>query len=140
MSENASTKAYEGDGITVTYDRHRCLHAAECVRGLPEVFDTTRRPWIQPSAAEPGATAEVVRRCPTGALHYQLTTGPAEQGDAAVRITTGPGQPLVINGSFTIDDGSGPRSETRATLCRCGQTANAPYCSGAGDCTDWPRQ
>lgn len=33
-------KAYDGKRITVTYDTGRCLHAAECVRGLPEAFDS----------------------------------------------------------------------------------------------------
>jgi CDGSH-type Zn-finger protein len=31
----------------VFYDRGRCRHYAECVRGLPQVFDPTRRPWIR---------------------------------------------------------------------------------------------
>lgn len=39
-------KRYEGEHIEVTYDTARCLHAAECVRGLPAVFDTAKRPWI----------------------------------------------------------------------------------------------
>jgi uncharacterized Fe-S cluster protein YjdI len=38
-------KRYTGREIEVTYDPVRCLHAAECVRGLPSVFDTSRRPW-----------------------------------------------------------------------------------------------
>jgi CDGSH-type Zn-finger protein len=28
-------------------------------------------------------------------------------------------------------------AETRAALCRCGATANAPFCDGAGDCHEW---
>lgn len=28
-------KRYEGERIEVTYDTARCLHAAECMRGLP---------------------------------------------------------------------------------------------------------
>ena len=31
-------KRYTGRGIEVTYDPVRCLHAAECVRGLPRVW------------------------------------------------------------------------------------------------------
>lgn len=48
MSGEVDIKAYEGPSITVTFEAGRCLHAAECVHGLPEVFDTARRPWIQP--------------------------------------------------------------------------------------------
>jgi uncharacterized Fe-S cluster protein YjdI len=32
-------KAYPAPSVTVFYDRARCRHYAECVRGLPEVFD-----------------------------------------------------------------------------------------------------
>src|SRR5690625_3541747 len=39
---------YESDEITVTYDIKRCIHAAECVRGLPMVFKPELRRWIQP--------------------------------------------------------------------------------------------
>ncbi|MEU8258959.1 (4Fe-4S)-binding protein [Micromonospora inaquosa] len=37
--------------MTVTFEARRCWHAAECVRGLPEVFDTGQRPWIRPDGA-----------------------------------------------------------------------------------------
>ncbi|MEU8762907.1 (4Fe-4S)-binding protein [Streptomyces sp. NPDC048659] len=63
-------KTYTGKGIAVHFDAERCRHAARCVQGLPEVFDITRRPWITPDAAPAEVVAEVVRRCPSGALTY----------------------------------------------------------------------
>jgi uncharacterized Fe-S cluster protein YjdI len=45
-------KRYEGEHIEVTYDAARCLHAAECVHGMPAVFDTAKRPWIAPDAGD----------------------------------------------------------------------------------------
>lgn len=36
-------RAYTGERVTVYYDARRCLHFAECVRGLPEVFDVEKR-------------------------------------------------------------------------------------------------
>lgn len=59
---------YARDGAVVTYEASRCRHAAECVRGLPEVFATKRRPWIQPQHASIEALDEVIARCPTRAL------------------------------------------------------------------------
>ncbi|MDO9407734.1 (4Fe-4S)-binding protein [Patulibacter sp.] len=57
------------DGRTaVTFEAALCRHAAECVRGLPAVFDTSKRPWIQPDRAPADAVVEVVGRCPTRAL------------------------------------------------------------------------
>ena len=38
------TRSYTAPGVTVFYDRGRGLHFAECVRGLPEVFDVEKRP------------------------------------------------------------------------------------------------
>ncbi|WP_381791464.1 (4Fe-4S)-binding protein [Streptomyces niveus] len=78
MSGGTGKKAYEGRSITVTFEAGRCLHAAECVNGLPEVFDPGERPWIRPDGAEAGHLAEVVRRCPSGALQYELVDGGAE--------------------------------------------------------------
>lgn len=72
-------KHYEGEQIEVTYDTARCLHAAECVRGLPAVFDTTKRPWVNPDAVDGDQLAAVIRRCPTGALHYTLRSGEPER-------------------------------------------------------------
>jgi uncharacterized Fe-S cluster protein YjdI len=65
-------KAYAGREITASFDPERCAHAAACVRGLPAVFDTGRRPWILPDLAPAAEVAEVVTRCPSGALRYEL--------------------------------------------------------------------
>ena len=77
-------RAYTAPGVRVFYDRGRCLHFAECVRGLPEVFDVEKRPWIQPERASAEQVAEVVGRCPSGALHYRLQ-GPREDPERPTR-------------------------------------------------------
>jgi uncharacterized Fe-S cluster protein YjdI len=65
-------KTYVGPVVDVSFDGALCQHAAECVRGMPSVFDTSRRPWIDPAVAESAAAADqlraVVGRCPSGAL------------------------------------------------------------------------
>lgn len=61
-------QTYEGNGITVTFDPTICTHSARCVRGLPAVFDTSRKKWIDVSAADAEAIAAQVARCPSGAL------------------------------------------------------------------------
>jgi uncharacterized Fe-S cluster protein YjdI len=73
-------KAYRGAEITVTFDTEVCQHAAECVRGLPEVFDVRKRPWIQPDNADAELVAEVIRRCPSGALQYRFADGRSSDG------------------------------------------------------------
>jgi uncharacterized Fe-S cluster protein YjdI len=126
-------KRYEGEHIEVTYDPARCLHAAECVHGLPGVFDTTKRPWIAPDGADAEAVAAVIRRCPTGALHYSLREGEPEQPSLRTRIRLPQGGPLLIDGDLELDG----KRETRAAICRCGQSSNQPYCDRSGPCRDW---
>ena len=46
---SVTVRLYVGKDMDVTYDTERCIHAAECTRGLPAVFDNSRRPSIQPT-------------------------------------------------------------------------------------------
>jgi uncharacterized Fe-S cluster protein YjdI/CDGSH-type Zn-finger protein len=126
-------KRYEGEHIEVTYDAARCLHAAECVRGMPAVFDTTKRPWIAPDGADAEALAAVIRRCPTGALHYTLQEGPPERPSVPTRVRLAEGGPLLIEGDLELEG----RRETRAAICRCGESSNEPYCDRSGQCRQW---
>lgn len=129
----ASSKRYEGDGIRVTYDAGRCIHAAECVRGLPAVFDPGRRPWIDAGAASPDEIASVVRRCPTGALTYQRTDGgPAETPPTLNILRVVPRGPIHASGDVVILDAERRELErvTRAAFCRCGASTNKPFCDG----------
>jgi uncharacterized Fe-S cluster protein YjdI len=126
-------KRYDGQNIEVTYDTARCLHAAECVRGMPAVFDTAKRPWIAPDAADAEALAAVIRRCPTGALHYTLRDGEPERPSVPTRIRLPEGGPLLLEGDLELDG----KRETRAAICRCGQSANQPYCDRSGPCRQW---
>jgi uncharacterized Fe-S cluster protein YjdI len=141
MTEPASTrKRYRGEAVDVSFDPARCRHAAECLRGLPAVFDAKRRPWILPDGAEPGDVMRVVARCPTGALRTHPTDPTAaERPTAPTEVTALPGGPVLVRGDLHVTGASGvDERETRAALCSCGSTANAPYCDGSGTCADWP--
>jgi uncharacterized Fe-S cluster protein YjdI len=59
---------YKNDKIAVRYDPKVCIHAGECVRGLPSVFDVSNKPWIDVNGAAVDAIIEQVKRCPSGAL------------------------------------------------------------------------
>jgi CDGSH-type Zn-finger protein/uncharacterized Fe-S cluster protein YjdI len=124
-------KAYRSEKITVSFDLERCIHSAECVRGLPEVFDTDKRPWIQPDRSHPDHVAEVVMRCPTGALQFERRDGGAgepvpEENIVAVAADG----PLYVRGEIEIMDSTGTTllEDTRVTLCRCGESMNKPFC------------
>ena len=123
-------REYEGEAIVVRYDARRCIHSGECVRGLPQVFDTRRRPWIDATKASADRIAEVVRRCPTGALSFQRSDGgPAEPVPESNTITVSENGPLYVRGDIEVTlSGGEVRRETRMALCRCGKSKNKPYC------------
>ncbi|MFB8021133.1 (4Fe-4S)-binding protein [Streptomyces rubiginosohelvolus] len=130
-----AAKSYDGEGIVVGFDAHRCLHAAECVRGLPHVFDVDRRPWVQPDNAPADEVAEVIHRCPSGALQYHRTDGmPDEVPDVPTHVSLHADGVLHLRGDLEVATPYGPRHETRVMLCGCGATANAPYCDHSGPC------
>lgn len=62
---------YRGNDVTVTFDKEVCIHAGNCVRGLPAVFDLDGRPWVQPDKAAAEEVIAQVRRCPSGALQIR---------------------------------------------------------------------
>ena len=136
-NEDPKGRAYTADGVTVYYNLHRCLHVAECVRGLPEVFDPQRRPWIEAGNAPAEEVAEVIRRCPSGALHYELAEGSAEQPDRPTTVRAITDGPLWVRGELVIDTAEGELSEVRAALCRCGRTQNQPFCDHECERTGW---
>ncbi|TFG44925.1 MAG: hypothetical protein E4H41_06415 [Gemmatimonadales bacterium] len=66
---------YEGGGVVVSFDPNVCIHAADCIRGLPTVFDVKLKRWIRPENAPAERVAEQVRRCPSGALQFRMKPG-----------------------------------------------------------------
>ena len=130
-------RPYTAPGVRVFYDRGRCLHFAECVRGLPEVFDVGKRPWIQPGNASAEQVAEVVRRCPSGALHYRLEEGPSEEPEQPTKVEFVADGPINLRGDLSIDVPAGRMREVRTSLCRCGGTQNEPFCDNACSRSGW---
>jgi uncharacterized Fe-S cluster protein YjdI/CDGSH-type Zn-finger protein len=127
-------KDYRNADIVVHWDAVRCIHTGICTRGLPEVFDVSRRPWITVDAADADRIAEVVERCPTGALRYsRLDDRPAEAAGDVLTVTPIRNGPLYVRGPVrvTAPDGSVIAEETRVALCRCGATANPPFCDNS---------
>jgi len=125
---------FESPAITVTWSRRRCIHVAECVRGLPAVFSPGRVPWVEPSHAAAGRVAEVVCRCPTGALHYERHDGgEAEAVPQTNLVVPEPDGPLYLRGDVEVvaEDGTRVIRDTRIALCRCGATKNRPFCDGS---------
>lgn len=123
-----ASRITKGARIEIGFDMGRCIHARNCYLKLPEVFDPSRKPWIDPEAADPEEIAAMVRTCPSGALTFRRSDGgPDEAAPGINRISVMENGPLALAGELIVD---GERM-TRATLCRCGKSANKPFCDYA---------
>jgi len=125
---------FKTDRITVRWSKVRCTHVAACIVGLPRVFDSARRPWIEPGLAPPDEVAAVVCRCPTGALHYERHDGgPPEPVPPVNTVMPERDGPLRLSGDVRVvhADGTSVLEDTRVALCRCGATKHAPVCDGS---------
>ena len=71
-----SRKTYQGDGVDVSFDGKLCIHARECVTGLPRVFQANAPGrWIHPDEASPEQIAALAQSCPSGAIAYNRKDG-----------------------------------------------------------------
>ena len=100
----SEVRHYRGNRASVTFDSHRCIHAEVCVRGMPEVFDVSRRPWIMPDAGDPKRLERVVLGCPTGALRMAPPSDRKVEKGADAAATILPEAPRkTISASITPD-------------------------------------
>lgn len=131
---NKTVRHYASDKIDISFDPDRCIHARECVRGLPAVFDIGRRPWILPTAASCDEIAAIVTKCPSGALHYTRGDGgEAETPSGEGTIALIPNGPLYVRGCVQLrsSDDRVILEDTRVALCRCGQSSKKPFCDNS---------
>ncbi len=63
-------KHYTNGEITVVWKPELCVHAANCVSGLPTVFAREQKPWVNMKGAATEQIIGTVDNCPTGALSY----------------------------------------------------------------------
>ncbi len=78
----------------------------------------------------------MVERCPSGSLAYDAKGGRRNETAAKKNtVTVSSNGPLYVRGKLNIagapDDM--PGVSFRVALCRCGQSANKPFCDGSHD-------
>lgn len=120
----------EGRKAAVRFDSKLCIHARHCVLHQPEVFKANvEGPWIDPDAASPDALLEVAHNCPSGAITIVRSDGGEGEIPPKVNLVTlRENGPLAFRAELHIGD---QPVCYRATLCRCGQSRNKPFCDGA---------
>ncbi len=126
-------KEYSNDEITVVWKPDLCIHSAKCAIGLPRVFQPKERPWVKMDAAETKSIMATVDRCPSGALSYYMNEAEEMSNDSnSVKVNIYSEGPYVIEGEVCLVHPDGTEEvKSKAALCRCGHSANKPFCDGA---------
>jgi uncharacterized Fe-S cluster protein YjdI len=150
-------RRYKNNEITVYWKPSACVHASYCYRELIEVFDPSKRPWVDMNGSTTEKIIEVVNLCPTEALAWKWnddeknksvksdqlnhinfrrpelmeTVEPApEEQPVSVKIMAD--GPIVLKGNFTFTY-DGIKKEVKdglISICRCGVSDHQPFCDG----------
>jgi CDGSH-type Zn-finger protein len=126
----------EGPGILLRDARKLCAEARFCDRagGLWNLVEQCDDPEIRALAEEEAAL------CPSGRYtSSNPETGELNEPDLEPSIalvedpSLGVSGPLWVRGGITVtsQDGTEHESRNRVTLCRCGKSANKPFCDGS---------
>lgn len=120
-----------GTGGTIHFDARRCVHSRHCVLEEPDAFKANRDgDWIFPDMSTPERLGRVARRCVSGAIRYERHDGADPETAPPVNLVRmRENGPLALNAAIRIVPAEGAiDEELRATLCRCGQSKNKPFC------------
>ena len=63
---------YTNEDITVKWEPEICKHSAICFKGLGEVFNPNRKPWIDMSKTDTEKIMHQIKQCPSRALSYTV--------------------------------------------------------------------
>ncbi len=130
-------KEYKNGDITVIWQPTLCIHSGICFRSLPEVFKPRESPWIQMDNSTSDQIVSTVNACPTGAISIKTSKPPqimtiestSTEGTKVTVITNGPAK---VSGPCTVTmaDGTVVEKPNGVSICRCGLSANKPFCDG----------
>lgn len=129
-------KEYSNGEVTVVWQPGKCIHSGICASGLPKVFKPKEKPWVDPEAASTQDLIDQIKQCPSGALSYYMNDGTKEPTNTSKMSDTKAqvieNGPLMVSGEITVQHADG-KTETKksAAFCRCGHSANKPFCDGS---------
>lgn len=119
MKEEIS-KEYSNNKLTVLWKPHLCIHSANCVKGLPAVFNNRKKPWIDIDGAARTEIVDQVAKCPSGALSIKGNENDTiipEESDVVIADT----KPVEIE----------LMKDKNVAWCACGRSGNQPWCDGS---------
>ena len=132
-SDKVIVKEYSNEDITIIWKPKTCIHAAECVKRLPKVYNPKEKPWIKIENASIDELMSQIDACPSGALTYRLKINKNDKEMENTKIDVLENGPLIVHGTVEIINSNGEKKikENKTAFCRCGVSQNKPYCDGA---------
>jgi len=129
-TEDINIEISETDAIRLEFEAKKCIHSRHCVTELPNVFKAnTPGKWIFAENTDPNILSMVARECPSGAIRFNRKDGGTQEPKPDVNIMRiRENGPYAFLAELNIDN---KNQGYRATLCRCGQSKNKPFCDGA---------
>jgi uncharacterized Fe-S cluster protein YjdI len=133
------SKTYSNNEITIVWKPSVCIHSTLCwkgEKGLKSVFNPMEKPWIKPQGAETEAIIQRVTSCPSGALSFYYNDQkeePKTENTVEPVVEVLPNGPLLVHGNIHLkhkDEATSLKNKVTA-FCRCGASANKPYCDGS---------
>jgi len=133
------TKEYSTGEVTVFWRSELCIHSANCLMGLPAVFNTRKRPWVNINGGSTNEIIQAVDTCPSRALTYlknpkyktQRLKKKSKKASKFARVQLLKDGPYMISGNFIIRDANKKKIKVEAevvALCSCGASRNKPFC------------
>jgi len=125
--------AYHGKRITIFDNRAICAHAGYCTDGLKSVFRYGEEPWIDADGATAAEIMATIDKCPSGALSYAIDGVERTEKQRPPKVVVTDNGPYAVQGGIELmntEFGDGASRE-HYTLCRCGASANKPFCDGS---------
>lgn len=149
-----NNREYKNKDITMYWTPKDCVHAGTCFSELIEVFNPSRRPWVNMEAAPTDEIIDIVNRCPTNALMFKWNDEKKNFKENSAKLVKDENPwvsevkkelpnaskfvimengPAVISGNFRIIGPGGKelKSMEMASFCRCGNSGNMPFCDGS---------
>ncbi len=137
-----TVKEYSNGEVTVFWRSELCIHSANCLIGLPEVFNTRKRPWINVHASDSKAIMKIIDTCPSRAITYLkstkfVTSKPRKSvklKSKFARVQILKDGPALVTGNFILRDAKKKKIKVEtevAAICRCGASKKKPFCDGS---------
>ena len=128
-------KEYTNGDLAVVWKPRLCIHSEICVKTLPQVYKPNEKPWIQAENASVDELIAQIEKCPSGALTYYKKNESEKKSES---MSTGTKVEVMVNGPLLVygelevtgSDGNVETKKRTTAFCRCGASANKPYCDG----------